>query len=233
MLYSLLGLILIIIAPMWKIFKKADRPGWYALTPGLNIIEFNRINGLGLLVIMPFLSILCVLGYLFTYNIFNGVVDAFFNLIITSEWHVIMVNILLLLLIIILIIYILSILFFFPMLSLIMLILSLLTYSSIPDQYFFIIPIFIFIAVLQLATEVIYWLKMLKHLNRALWEIALLFLTLLIPIFIFVAFYQIQIQINHFWQIALGVISFFITLSIGFAYLYYLGYSVKIKYFKP
>jgi hypothetical protein len=81
---------------------------------------------------------------------------------------------------------------------------------------------------LQLASELIVWSKLLKKLAKPVWQLGFLFFTLIAAIvYVITAFLKIDsgILIN----IILGVFGLG-GVIIGLLFIYYLGFSTKIKF---
>jgi hypothetical protein len=61
----MLGITVFIVAAMWKVFSKADKPGWAAIVPIYNVIVLLQIAGRPmwwlLLMFIPFVNIVVAL----------------------------------------------------------------------------------------------------------------------------------------------------------------------------
>jgi len=70
--YLLLLVVIVVVGiiSMWKIFEKAEVPGWYSLIPILNTVYMFKISGLNpwlvLLLIVPFVNL--VVAIILAYN---------------------------------------------------------------------------------------------------------------------------------------------------------------------
>jgi|SRR5574344_1232714 hypothetical protein len=82
---------LLIIISMWKIFKKANKPGWASIIPIYNIIVLYQVAGVSmwflLLMFIPFVNIYVLfktyieLAHRFNKSTGFGVLSVFFNVV--------------------------------------------------------------------------------------------------------------------------------------------------------
>ena len=67
-----LGFIVFFIAAMWKVFEKAEQPGWTAIVPNYNLYIMTKIGGKpGWWVIMFFLPIVNLIFLIWLYNMIS------------------------------------------------------------------------------------------------------------------------------------------------------------------
>lgn len=67
-----LGFIVFFIAAMWKVFEKAEQPGWTAIVPIYNLYIMTKIGGKpGWWVIMFFLPIVNLIFLIWLYNMIS------------------------------------------------------------------------------------------------------------------------------------------------------------------
>lgn len=67
-LFLILSLIIVVLISTWKIFKKNNIPGYYALIPGYNLWELFKISGLkgylSLIIVASFISMIVLVNNL-------------------------------------------------------------------------------------------------------------------------------------------------------------------------
>jgi hypothetical protein len=213
--YFILGFVLIIAAPVWKIFKKAGRSGWQALIPGYNILEFGKANNVSLfLTVVPYVSIVFMIVLPFVV----GVVQPQANFLFVVQT----------VLMVLFSVGVLSIFFFYPFLSLGMFVMLIYLHPHIAPELFVLKLIFIAVSILELATELWYWIAALKKMQRPLWQLVFPLLPL-VPIISIYLITEFAVQVQFSGSVVLGL-AVFLTMLAALAYLYYLGYSLKIKY---
>lgn len=65
---SIIALIVVLIISTWKLFKRDNKPGYYALIPGFNLWMLFKLSGLkgylSLIIIASFISMLFLIGNL-------------------------------------------------------------------------------------------------------------------------------------------------------------------------
>ena len=67
-----LGFIVFFIAAMWKVFEKAEQPGWTAIVPIYNLYIMTKIGGKpGWWVIMFFLPVVNLIFLIWLYNMIS------------------------------------------------------------------------------------------------------------------------------------------------------------------
>ncbi len=66
MLLLITGFALFVLGACWRVFEKADRPGWYALIPFWNVYQMVKIAGMSgwsmLLLLIPFVNLFFLVG---------------------------------------------------------------------------------------------------------------------------------------------------------------------------
>jgi hypothetical protein len=213
--YFILGFVLIIAAPVWKLFKKAGKSGWQALIPGYNILEFGKSNKVSpLTVIVPFASIVFMIAMPFITGVVQPEADVLFIIqaVLVSLFSV----------------GILTIFFFYPFLSLGMMVMLIYLHPHIAPELFVLKLIFIALIVLELGTELLYWISALKKLRRPLWHLVFPLLPL-VPVLSIYLITEFAVTVHFTGSVVLGL-AVFLAMVAALAYLYYLGYSLKIKY---
>ncbi len=213
--YFILGFVLIIAAPVWKLFKKAGRSGWQALVPGYNILGFGKTNKVSpLLAAVPFASIVFMIVMPFITGVVQPQPDVLF--------------ILQAVLVVLFSVGILTIFFFYPFLSLGMMVMLIYLHPHIAPELFVLKLVFIVLIVLELAMELLYWVSALKKLRRPLWNLVFPLLPL-VPVLSIYLITEFAITVHFMGSVVLGL-AVFLAMLTALAYLYYLGYSLKIKY---
>jgi len=215
--YFILGFLLIIAAPVWKLFSKAGKSGWTALIPAYNILEFGRAHSLSpYLLAVPMLGIVCILGMPFLIGIIQMQADFLF--ILQS------------LLLLSFAFGALSIFFFYPLLSLIMFVVLTFFNQYLGPELVILKIVFLVIIALELAVEIMHWLAVLKKLQRPLWQLVFPLIPI-VPIAGIYVLTEFAIAVQLAGNIILGI-TVCVTLFAALSYLYYLGYSLKVKYAK-
>ncbi|MBN1799034.1 MAG: hypothetical protein JW822_10675 [Spirochaetales bacterium] len=213
--YLILGFVLIIVAPVWKLFKKAGKSGWTALIPAYNILEFGRTHNLSpYLIAVPMMGIMCIFGMFFLIGIIQIEVSFLFFLLLVLQLAFVF--------------GVLTIFFFYPFLSLTMCVMLSFFHQYISPELGILKIIFLVLIVLELAVEIMYWLAVFKKLNRPLWQLVFLLIPL-VPIAGIYVLTEFAIALQLVGSIIVGI-SVFVTLFAALSYLYYLGYSLKVKY---
>jgi hypothetical protein len=213
--YFVVGFLLIIAAPVWKLFKKAGKSGWAALIPAYNIFEFGKAHNLSpYLPAVPLLAIVCSLGMPFLI----GAIQAEASFLFVLQFVLLAVFAFTAF----------TIFFFYPFLSLIMLSLLSFFHQYIGPELVIVKILFLAIIALELAVEVMYWLTMFKKLQRPRWQFAFP-LAPILPVLIIYILTEFTVTVEPLGTVLLGA-ALFAALFAALAYLYYLGYSVKVKY---
>jgi hypothetical protein len=213
--YFILGFLLIIAAPVWKLFSKAGKSGWIALIPGYNILEFGRTHSMSpYLLAVPILGIVCILGLPFLIGIIQ--VEASFLFLLQSV------------LILALAFGAFTIFFFYPLLSLMMCVVITFFHQYLSPELTILKIVFLLVIALEFAVEIMHWLAVFKKLQRPMWELVFL-LVPIVPIAIIYVLTEFAIGVQLAGSIILGI-AVLVTLFAALSYLYYLGYSVKVKY---
>jgi hypothetical protein len=213
--YFILGFLLIITAPVWKLFKKAGKSGWTALIPAYNILEFGRAHGLSpYLLAVPLAGIVCGLGMPFLIGIIQ--VEAsflfFLQLVLILSFAFVA----------------LTIFFFYPFLSLIMFVMLTFYQQYMGPELAAMKILFLLIIALELTVEIMYWLNVFKKLQRPLWQLIFPLIPIL-PVAIIYILTEFAVTVQSLGIAFLGAAAFS-SLFAALSYLYYLGYSVKVKY---
>jgi hypothetical protein len=213
--YFILGFLLIIAAPLWKLFKKAGKSGWALLVPVYNIFEFGRTNNIAsYLLAVPIAAIVFTLSIPFLI----GIVQIENSFLFFLQ----------LLLLLIFCFCVLTVFFFYPFLSICMCALLIFLTQYITAELAILKIVFLLLILLELAVEIIYWLAILKKIKQPLWQLIFPLLPLLPLIVIFLTS-ELKISLQAAGSIMVNTLLFLSLLS-GLIYLYYLGFSMKVKY---
>lgn len=213
--YFILGFLLIIAAPVWKLFSKAGKSGWTALVPAYNILEFGRAHSMSpYLLAVPIMGIVCCLSMPFLIGIIQVQADFLFFLqlvlLLACAFGAF------------------TIFFFYPLLSLMMCVVLTFFHQYISAELGILKIVFLLLIALELAVEILHWLAVFKKLNRPLWELVFLLIPI-VPIASIYILTEFAIAVQLVGSIILGI-GVLLTLFVALSYLYYLGYSVKVKY---
>jgi hypothetical protein len=208
------GLFVIVLAPAFKLLKKAGKSQWLALVPGANVLSFMGLSGrpvvrAGLASFLAF----PVFAVLYDLLMFQGESpDAKFLILDAVVVFLIAVYV-----------------FPYPLLSTAMLCGAtfFLALSNPPPAGLALIAAIAIVALaaLQMAWDFIGWRAVLKKLGRPAWQIVFLFIPSAAALVLAVA----SLVAGPLGSpVILGL--FLPALFVGFVYYYYLGYSPKVRY---
>jgi hypothetical protein len=211
------GFVLIAVAPTFKLYQKAGRRGWLSLIPGANVLAFAKITG------SPFVYVSAVsFAALIAFCVWAGIglfPGGVLPLIFGTA------------LVMVLVVAGAGLMYAYPLLSASMLLLLI---------FLLIFPfkelgglgrlVLLALTLAQTAWDVLAWNKLLRKLRRPAYHLVFLF----VPVAALLAFALLAVM-GLQGDVGLYLTVFMIVelplLFTGFIYYYYLGYSLKVRYF--
>ncbi len=207
------GFFVILLAPAFKLFKKAGRRQWLALVPGANVLTFMNICG------RP-----AVRAGFASFAVFPAAGVVYLVLMLQGE----PLSALALVLAAAAVLFVSLYFFPFPLLSTSMAFTAacFLAITPAPDVIALAVTIVLIVfAALQAVWDCLGWLSFLKKLGRPAWQIVFL----LVPTAVALVLAAAGLLAGPLGStLILG--TFLPSLFAGFAYFYYLGYSAKVRF---
>ncbi|MBN2353197.1 MAG: hypothetical protein JXD23_11550 [Spirochaetales bacterium] len=209
------GLLVIVLAPAFRLFKKAGGSQWPALVPGLNVWKFAGFGGRRSVRLIGFASFIAFPAFIVLYDLimFQGESPAVTSIVLEIVFALLIAM------------YV----FPFPMLSTTMAMAATvflaIAYPGPGEAALPLTIIFVCLAALQAVWDYLGWRSILKRMSRPAWQAVFLFLPVAAALCLAVA----SLLAGPLGPaVILGV--FLPALFTGFVYYYYIGYSAKVRY---
>ncbi|MBN1525900.1 MAG: hypothetical protein JW904_15585 [Spirochaetales bacterium] len=228
------GFMMIVLAPLFRLFSKAGEKGYVALIPGFNWVKANSFMNRKLSY-LSIVSIVAVLALLYLVGFFNFTGDAG--------------QIVFAVVLIVLSVYTVFAFYIYPMISTTIFILIAYLGALVGQfnpLFLLIFSILFIVGMGQAFLDFFNWIKLLREMSKPFWTIILLFLPTLTA-FIFAAITLLSsvsglgryaaaevegivLRPAEIYDMRILIVCLVPMLFTGFVYVYYLGYSTKTQF---